>query len=319
MASYEKILDIARAELGTKENPPGSNRQKYGKYFKNDGQPWCMWNVSWVFVQAGAPELLLGTPTGYTVTIYQRAVAAGRFGKTPRKGAVVLFNFGDKNYGGRPLGIHHVGFVESIRPDGKLITIEGNTSSGSNANGGQVQRRVRDQSQVAGYYYPAYDEVIKAETSNVEVDTQYPTLQIGSKNSNYVKKLQNELNSIGYKLVVDGDFGKNTKNAIIDFQGKNSLVQDGVVGPLTWSKLMNKKTIVSNHCHNINSAPLLRKGTKGDWVKHLQADLNRVGKFRLKIDGDFGDKTTKAVKTFQTRNGLDNDGIVGPKTWSRLL
>jgi len=37
---------------------------------------------------------------------------------------------------------------------------------------------------------------------------------------------------------MDGDFGSATKKAVINFQAKNNLVQDGVVGQLTWAKLL---------------------------------------------------------------------------------
>lgn len=36
------------------------------------------------------------------------------------------------------------------------------------------------------------------------------------------------------------------------------------------------------------------------------------------IDGKFGPKTENAVAVFQTANGLENDGIVGPDTWAAL-
>jgi peptidoglycan hydrolase-like protein with peptidoglycan-binding domain len=39
----------------------------------------------------------------------------------------------------------------------------------------------------------------------------------------------------------------------------------------------------------------------------------------LKTDGAFGQKTEGAVKTFQRDKGLVADGVVGPKTWERLL
>lgn len=39
----------------------------------------------------------------------------------------------------------------------------------------------------------------------------------------------------------------------------------------------------------------------------------------LKLDGDFGASTERAVKEFQGSRGLEVDGIVGPKTWNLLL
>jgi len=55
-----------------------------------------------------------------------------------------------------------------------------------------------------------------------------------------VKKLQKQLNKIGNKLVVDGDFGNDTKNAVIDFQRKSRLCVDGIVGDKTWNYLFLK-------------------------------------------------------------------------------
>lgn len=58
--------------------------------------------------------------------------------------------------------------------------------------------------------------------------------------------------------------------------------------------------------------PTLRRGSQGDAVKLLQAQLRAV------IDGEFGPRTEAAVREFQRRNGLVPDGIVGPKTWALL-
>jgi hypothetical protein len=44
----------------------------------------------------------------------------------------------------------------------------------------------------------------------------------------------------GYAINVDGIFGPDTKNAVKDFQTANGLVSDGIVGPLTWKKLINE-------------------------------------------------------------------------------
>ena len=37
---------------------------------------------------------------------------------------------------------------------------------------------------------------------------------------------------------IDGDFGRKTEEAVKKFQKANGLVEDGVVGPMTWEKLM---------------------------------------------------------------------------------
>lgn len=63
----------------------------------------------------------------------------------------------------------------------------------------------------------------------------------------------------------------------------------------------------------------LRKGSKGLRVKALQRRLNRAEivldrrrrRVNLKVDGDFGDATERAVKLYERSHGLPADGIVG--------
>ncbi len=43
----------------------------------------------------------------------------------------------------------------------------------------------------------------------------------------------------GYNISVDSDFGINTENAVRDFQSKNGLVEDAIVGKNTFTKLFN--------------------------------------------------------------------------------
>lgn len=50
----------------------------------------------------------------------------------------------------------------------------------------------------------------------------------------------------------------------------------------------------------------------------LQALLKCHG-YNVLVDGIFGDALTHKVKQFQSENGLDSDGAVGPITWKRLM
>ncbi|MEN9562902.1 MAG: hypothetical protein RIR73_1146 [Chloroflexota bacterium] len=66
------------------------------------------------------------------------------------------------------------------------------------------------------------------------------TVQQGSQ-GDAVKGVQFILNnSFGYTLEIDGVFGPLTNEAVKDFQSKHGLTPDGVVGPLTWQKLVGK-------------------------------------------------------------------------------
>ena len=57
----------------------------------------------------------------------------------------------------------------------------------------------------------------------------------------------------------------------------------------------------------------IKIGSKGEDVKTLQKLLG------LTVDGDFGVNTDKKVKEWQTANNLVADGVVGTKTWEKLL
>lgn len=61
-----------------------------------------------------------------------------------------------------------------------------------------------------------------------------------------VKRLQENLNKLGFKLLVDGDFGDKTEQAVKDYQRKNRLTVDGSVGPATVKSILDslKKPIV---------------------------------------------------------------------------
>jgi len=64
---------------------------------------------------------------------------------------------------------------------------------------------------------------------------------------------------------------------------------------------------------DIEDIGLLRKGSRGEGVKMMQAALG------LTADGIFGAGTEKALKEWQAANGLGADGIAGPATLGQLL
>lgn len=64
-------------------------------------------------------------------------------------------------------------------------------------------------------------------------------------------------------------------------------------------------------------SPYLRTGSRGKSVRSLQQRLRDIG-YDVSVDGNFGPGTCAAVKACQGKNGLSDDGIVGPKTWAAL-
>lgn len=61
-----------------------------------------------------------------------------------------------------------------------------------------------------------------------------------------------------------------------------------------------------------------RQGDSGSAVTTIQAKLKRWGYFDGPVDGVYGSKTTKAVRSFQQKNGLTADGVAGPATLKAL-
>lgn len=62
---------------------------------------------------------------------------------------------------------------------------------------------------------------------------------------------------------------------------------------------------------------LLGRGSASDAVRDLQRNLSALG-YPLALDGIFGRDTEKAVRAFQRDQGLDADGIAGPRTFSAI-
>ena len=108
-----------------------------------------MYFVWWVFQQAGFSLY----KTGSCTVLANRYRQAGQWVTSGYKpGDIIMFDFS----GNRKI-TEHTGILESIDKDGNLITIEGNTSTGDNCNGGAVMRRVRSPKYVTGACRPGYN------------------------------------------------------------------------------------------------------------------------------------------------------------------
>ena len=136
-----KIVNIARAEIGQTESPRNSNKTKYGKWFGYDGQPWCGMFVSWCYAQAGQPLGKIGFSKGFAgcQTAVKYFKTQKKITKSPIPGDIVFFDWNKDNR------YDHTGiFVRWIEPNRTFESIEGNTSSTNQSNGGNVELRVRN-------------------------------------------------------------------------------------------------------------------------------------------------------------------------------
>ncbi len=130
----------------------------------------------------------------------------------------------------------------------------------------------------------------------------YPSTVKGQRSANAMT-VQYLLTARGIATTADGDFGSVTQANVKTYQSRNGLTVDGVVGPVTWGKLVIG---VQSGSTNTNA------------VKAVQVQLNKYG-YGLPVDGQFGTRTSTAAKAFQTARGLTVDGVVGPVTWQWLV
>lgn len=64
--------------------------------------------------------------------------------------------------------------------------------------------------------------------------------------------------------------------------------------------------------------PIIRRGSRGNYVCIAQDDLNTLGYKTGGLDGVFGEQTYNAVRRYQASRGLTVDGIIGCNTWRSL-
>lgn len=64
--------------------------------------------------------------------------------------------------------------------------------------------------------------------------------------------------------------------------------------------------------------PIIRNGSRGNYVCIAQDDLNTLGYTTGGLDGVFGTQTYNAVRRYQSSRGLSVDGIIGCNTWRSL-
>lgn len=131
-----------------------------------------------------------------------------------------------------------------------------------------------------------------------------------------VKEIQERLLKLGFDIgptFADGNFGQKTAEAVHKFQKKFGLTPSGIVDDKTYEKLCFESQVLGDR-----SLFLHYPFFKGRDVLELQKILKSFGFNPGPLDGIFGPLTEKAVREFQMSVGLNPDGIVGPKTLSKI-
>lgn len=152
--SRVKIIEIATKEIGYAESPPNSNLTKYGVWFGLNGVPWCAIFASWIYDQAGHPiKGDYGKGFASVPYLYQHAKKIDN----PLPGSLIIYDWQKSKVKDSVWSGDHVGiFKEWLdKKAGTFLSIEGNTSTASDSNGGSVMLRQRNMA-----YVQAFVEVV---------------------------------------------------------------------------------------------------------------------------------------------------------------
>lgn len=199
--------------------------------------PWCDMYVTEIARDTGARAAIPNGDRAYTVWHANDFANINRWysgttanvKKHAAPGDVVFFDWNGSNSRG---AVDHVGIVKKNLGDGRIVTVEGNTSDA-------VRIRVRGSGVITGFGQPRWT-VSKPKPIGTAWPYKRGTLmRKGWENSAGVRKVQDRLNDLGYrpKLVVDGDFGAKTLAGVRWFQKRERIQVDGIVGPVTWGRL----------------------------------------------------------------------------------
>lgn len=137
-----------------------------------------------------------------------------------------------------------------------------------------------------------------------------------------VTKLQTRLKELGYyEGELTGVCDEDTVAAIKLFEGKHGLVADGEMSAADQQVLYGATAMEASVVVTPSPTPTvqpptktLRPGDKDDEVKLLQQRLKDLGYYTGNITGVYNDATTEAVKAFQKKSSLEQDGVLGPIT-----
>lgn len=165
-------------------------------------------------------------------------------------------------------------------------------------------------------------------------DGVYPgyVLKYGSRGDKVIE-LQSYLKQISKyygtpNLEVDGVFGRGTEDAVIVFQSIFGLFTDGIVGPKTWNKIYETYLELPKFKRDVdlNKYPgyVLKKGMKNNDVRTLQTLLKAIGKLyefmpNVEVNGEFDEKTNRAIEAFKKNFGLVVGDKVDINTWRSLI
>lgn len=268
MSDADKVLKVARSQIGVCEKPKNSNNVKYNTWFyghpvHGDAYAWCATFLDWCFERAkegglfphnanaaDAQDLIPSKCGGKWIMKKTKSRATRKnYLANAKPGDVVCFDFSRMD-----AWRSHIGIVESVSGN-YLITIEGNTSkSGSQSNGGMVVRQRRIYTSVCSAVRPKYTG---------KPEPLRPLEADGIMGYETVSRLQRFL-----KVTEDGEIGPTTTRAWQKKIGMAKKDQDGEWGTKTWT--------ATQHYLTSEGFPVMVTGEKNKaTIKALQKYLNK--------------------------------------------
>ena len=133
-----------------------------------------------------------------------------------------------------------------------------------------------------------------------------------------VKQLQALLNILGERLVVDGDFGRKSTQAVKNFQTSQGLTVDGLVGEESWYRLYETALAQSLEEKSSLYEPLTISSNNRELVLLAQSLLYLIDR-TTPTTGNYDLYMEEQITLFQMTNGLDPNGCVDDATWSQLF
>ena len=205
----------------------------------------------------------------------------------------------------------------------------------------------------AGHFGPATRKAFEeAALSRKEQLVPQSNLGPESNSEDSIKKLQQVLKLMGYKVAENGVYDEETQDAVFKFQIDNNILNNvtdygaGYFGPRTLSVFSSKLSDLLEEgkiempvahasseieelieSRQVLSPPLhadLAFGDSGPDVKRLQQELRNLSLLRIEPTGNYGEITEHAVFKFQQINGLVTDksselaGVFGSQTRDEL-
>jgi hypothetical protein len=240
-----RMLNAARADLGLTGRPNRITRDyasRHGDEFLDAA--WCDQSITFWARRSGNEKAVLPhgdraftvwhAQDGHDLDLWHSGTAAN-LRDAAQPGAIVFYDWGLSD---DIQAIDHVGVIEHVLTDGRIVAIEGNTAN-------SVKRRVRAPVVVAGFWNPPYSaNPIKPKPEPTWTEAlvdDLPLLKKGAK-GNDVKTLFYLLAARGFgldpKKIDDTVFGDDLLKQVKAFQSAKKLKADGEVFRQTWTALV---------------------------------------------------------------------------------